>query len=153
MKVHNVFSAARDVDDAILIDMDYSGADGRTRAVVAYRASDPYSALTPLITQWLSDHPDQEILPYVPQPEPTPEELRAQMPVLSPLQFRDALIDADIMPEHVTAAIGQIPGEKERAKALNAWEYPTQFTRTDPLIDQIGVLFSLSPEQIDAMWP
>lgn len=46
----------------------------------------------------------------------------------------------------------QIPDEKQRAKALNAWEYPTQFTRTDPLIDQIGAMFSITPEQIDAMW-
>lgn len=84
--------------------------------------------------------------------EQTPEELRALMPELTPRQFRDSLIDADIMPDHVAAAIGLIPNEKQRAKALNAWEYPTQFTRTDPLIDQIGGMFSLTPEQIDAMW-
>lgn len=89
---------------------------------------------------------------YTPPPEPTSEELREQMPELTPRQFRDALIDADIMPDQVTAAIAQIPDEKQRAKALNAWEYPTQFSRTDPLIDQIGAMFSLSPEQIDTMW-
>lgn len=152
MKVHEVFSATATQDDCLLIDMDYTGSDGRTRGTVAYRSSDTYGPLTPLITQWLEDNPDQEILPYIQPPEPTPEELRALMPVLSPRQFRDALIDADIMPDQVTAAIAQIPDEKQRAKALNAWEYPTQFTRTDPLIDQIGAMFSLTPEQIDTMW-
>lgn len=82
----------------------------------------------------------------------SPEEQRAQMPPLTPRQFRDTLIDADIMPDDVTAAIDQIPDEKQRAKALNAWEYPTQFTRTDPLVDQIGAMFGLSPEDIDALW-
>lgn len=91
--------------------------------------------------------------PAPPEPEPpTPEYLRTQMQALTPRQFRDALVDADIMPDDVTNAISQIPDEKQRAKALNAWEYPTKFTRTDPLINQIGSMFSLTPEQIDDMW-
>lgn len=89
---------------------------------------------------------------YIEPQQLTPEELRALMPALTPRQFRDALIDADIMPDQVTAAIAQISDEKQRAKAMNAWEYPTQFTRTDMLIDQIGAMFSLTPEQIDVMW-
>lgn len=89
---------------------------------------------------------------HVPPPEPTPEELRAQLPPLTPRQFRDALIDHDIMPDDVTAAINQIADVKDRAKALNAWEYPTQFVRTEPLIEQIGAIFSLTPEDIDDMW-
>jgi len=91
--------------------------------------------------------------PPAPDPEPlTPEELREQMPPLTPRQFRDALIDHDIMPEQVTAAIGQIADVKDRAKALNAWEYPTQFDRTEPLIEQIGAMFDLTPDDIDDMW-
>lgn len=152
MEIHNVYSIEVMQDNSLLLDVEYTGNEGRTRTPVVYRASDPYSPLTPLITQWLTAHPDQEIIAYVPPPEPTPEELRELMPVLTPRQFRDALIDADIMPDHVTAAIGLIPNEKQRAKALNAWEYPTQFTRTDPLIDQIGGMFNLTPEQIDTMW-
>jgi hypothetical protein len=152
MEKHTVFTVQADIDDALLIDMDYTGVEGRTRSVVAYRASDSYGPLTPLITQWLTDHPDQEILPYIPAPEPTPEELRALMSALTPRQFRDALIDAGIMPEQVTAAIAQILDEKQRAKAMNAWKYPTQFTRTDQLIDEIGAMFSLTPEAIDVMW-
>ncbi|MBB5576387.1 MULTISPECIES: hypothetical protein [Rhizobium] len=82
----------------------------------------------------------------------SPEERRAAMPPLTPRQFRDALIDNDIMPDDVTAAINQIADSKARAKALNAWEYPTEFLRTDQLLEQIGASFSLSPDAIDAMW-
>lgn len=92
-----------------------------------------------------------EVTPQ-PIPEPTPEELRAAMRPLTPREFRDALIDNEIMPDQVTAAINQIADDKERAKALNAWEYPTQFTRTDPLVDQIGTIFGLTPEKIDKLW-
>lgn len=56
------------------------------------------------------------------------------------------------MPDDVTAAIQQIEDMKERAKALNAWEYPTQFDRLEPLIEQIGAVFNLTPERIDDMW-
>lgn len=72
MKIHEVFSVSADVDDALLVDMDYSGEEGRSRAIVAYRASDPYSPLTPAITKWLTEN-DHEILPYIP-PEPEPEQ-------------------------------------------------------------------------------
>lgn len=82
----------------------------------------------------------------------TTEEKRSAMPALTPRQFRDALIDNDIMPDEVTAAINQIADPKARAKALNAWQYPTEFLRTDQLLEQIGASFSLSPDAIDAMW-
>ncbi|AGB71812.1 hypothetical protein RTCIAT899_CH12155 [Rhizobium tropici CIAT 899] len=82
----------------------------------------------------------------------TIEQKRAAMPDLTPREFRDALIDNDIMPDQVTAAINGIADAKARAKALNAWEYPTMFSRTDHLLEQIGSSFDLSPEAIDAMW-
>lgn len=82
----------------------------------------------------------------------TTQEKRAAMPPLTPRQFRDALVDSDIMPDDVTGAINQIADPKARAKALNAWEYPTEFLRTDQLLEQIGASFDLSPDAIDAMW-
>lgn len=85
-------------------------------------------------------------------PEPTLEERRAAMRPLTPREFRDALIDNDIMPDQVTAAINQMEDLKARAKALNAWEYPTEFTRSDPLVEQIGTIFGLTPEMIDKLW-
>lgn len=92
------------------------------------------------------------IQPWKEPTAPTPEERRAVMRHLTPREFRDILIDNDIMPDHVAAKINEISDPKVRAKAFNAWEYPTEFIRVDPLIDQIGVMFGLSPEQIDMLW-
>lgn len=70
MEIHEVYSIVADQGGALLIDMDYTGLAARKRASYAYRASDQYSPLTSLITQWLADNP-HEILPYVPLvPEP-----------------------------------------------------------------------------------
>lgn len=104
-------------------------------------------------TRWLYEAAlaSGEVTPYV-APVPTPEETRAAFRPLTPREFRDALIDNDIMPDQVTAAIEAIPEAKARAKAINAWEYPTEFIRTDPLIDTISAVFNLTPEKIDEMW-
>lgn len=88
----------------------------------------------------------------VPAPEPTAEELRAKLRPLTPREFRDALIDNNIFPEDVTAAIQEIPDAKARAKALNAWEYPLEFRRDDPLVDQIAASFGMMPEAVDDLW-
>lgn len=93
-----------------------------------------------------------EIAPYVPPKPLTPDELRAKLPALTPREFRDILIDNNIMPDDVTAEILRIPDLKTRAKTLNAWEYPVEFNRTDPHVDIIGAGFGLSPLQIDKMW-
>ena len=89
-------------------------------------------------------------------PVPTPEELRAQMPDKTPREFRDILIDEGILtdddPDEVTQAIQQVPFDKERIKALNAWQYMVTAQRSDPYIDMIGALFDLSPEDIDLLW-
>jgi hypothetical protein len=84
--------------------------------------------------------------------ELTPEQKRALMAPLTPRDFRDALIDNDIFPEDVTAAIQEIPDAKARAKALNAWEYPLEFRRDDPLVDQIAASFGMMPEAVDDLW-
>lgn len=90
------------------------------------------------------------------EPTLTIEQKRALMPVKTPREFRDILIDegvlTDAVPDEVTIAIQQIPFDKERAKALNAWQNPTMFTRTDPYIDMIGAMFGLTPEDIDLLW-
>lgn len=151
-QIHEVFSVTKTVDGALSIDADFTGVSNgeRMRAEYILRDGDEFGS-APMFRQWVADN-SPKILPYTPPPEPTPEELRAQMPPLTPRQFRDALIDHDIMPDSVTAAISQIADVKERAKALNAWEYPTQFVRTEPLIEQIGAIFNLTPEDIDDMW-
>lgn len=151
MKIHKVHTINATPDDCLLIDMDYTGIEGHTRATVAYRASDPYSPLTSIITQWLADN-NPEILPYTPPPEPTPEELRAQMPGKTPREFRDILTDMGIFPHMVVEKINEIPFDIERQKALNAWDVSTSISRTDPYVDMIGAMFDKTPADIDAAW-
>lgn len=89
-------------------------------------------------------------------PEATIDDFRRAMPDKTPREFRDILIDegkmTDAIPDEVTVAIQQIPFDKERAKALNAWQNPTMFSRSDPYIDMIGAMFGYTPEDIDRLW-
>ncbi|OEI84348.1 hypothetical protein BR10RB9215_C11150 [Brucella sp. 10RB9215] len=122
---------------------------GKLPYAVGHRTDTPYGMK---LWRELQDGVHGPIAPYVPPPELTAAEKRAMMPTRTPREFRDRLIDNNIMPEDVTAQINRISDPKLRAKALNAWEYPTEFSRLDPLIDEIGAMFGLSPEDIDAMW-
>lgn len=91
--------------------------------------------------------------PPLPEPEPpTLDEIRAAMPTLSPVQFRFLLLGIGFSGDDVNAAIAGIPDPTEREKASIFWEYATYFERINPLIDQIGALLGLTPEQIDDAW-
>lgn len=84
--------------------------------------------------------------------EETDMDRRAKMPTLSPVQFRKMLRGQGITAAMVEAAIAGIAEEDLRADASDAWEYATFFERLNPLIDMIGALLGLTPEQIDAAW-
>lgn len=87
------------------------------------------------------------------EPEPpTPEQIRAAMPQLSPVQFRFLLLSIGFSGDDVNAAIAAIPDPVAQEKASIYWEYATYFERLNPLIDQIGALLGLTPEQIDEAW-
>ena len=81
--------------------------------------------------------------PYVPPPEPTPEEIlaaeRAAM-VCTPAQMRLALHRMDLLQQVQAIADGD-------PEASIVWEYATQIVRTSPLIEALGTDFT--PEQID----
>lgn len=118
-----------------------------------------HSAAFPEIALPTKEIPISEVddnTPIVNQEELTIEQKRALMPVKTPREFRDILIDEDILtdatPDEVTVAISNIPFDKERTKALNAWQNMTEARRDDPYIDMIGAMFGYTPEQIDALW-
>ena len=81
--------------------------------------------------------------PYVPPPEPTPEEIlaaeRAAM-ICTPAQMRLALHRMDLLQQVQAIADGD-------PEASIVWEYATQIVRTSPLIEALGTDFT--PEQID----
>lgn len=155
MDIDKCYSFTATQDDCIVVDISFNDGEITKRIDYYYRASDVYSPLTPLITQWIADN-NPVILPYEPPPASTPEEIRADMPDKTPREFRDILIDEGILtdanPDEVTLAIQEIPYDIERAKALNAWQNPTMFSRSDPYIDMIGAMFGLTPEDIDRLW-
>lgn len=125
------------------------------RQVVSGSALNHDGAYTsPAVVGWR--HGEYELVeaPPLPEPpEPTLEELREKMPVLTPRQFRDILADIGIFSQMVTDKINKIPFDIERQKALNAWEVMTEAVRVDPYIDMIGAMFGKSPEDIDLAWP
>lgn len=84
--------------------------------------------------------------PVVPYTPPTAEELRALMPSLSPRQIRLALASVDIHEADVDAALAGDP------VGMIEWKHSTQFERLHPLIDSLGLVFSISPEEIDSLW-
>jgi len=79
-------------------------------------------------------------------PVGTPEQLRAKMPPLSPRQIRLALLTEGITEEQVDTALADNPA------GLIEWKYATQYERTHSLIAAMGLLFSLSDEEIDDLW-
>jgi len=72
--------------------------------------------------------------------------------VLSPVQMRRGLRSLGVLPEHVQAAIDQIPDEAARADAHDQWEYALGFERSNPLIATLGMALGLKDEDIDAAW-
>lgn len=87
-----------------------------------------------------------------PELEQTPMDIRAAMPQLSPVQFRFLLLSIGFSGDDVNAAIAAIPDPVAQEKASIYWEYATYFERLNPLIDQIGALLGLTPEDIDTAW-
>ena len=154
---------------AVLTHVDYAGVSSHTAGIVVSdldndaTITDMKGFISSLIlgdanllSVHLSDLNFKDTLanavPYSTAPEPTLEELRAQMPDKTPREFRDILTDMGIFPHMVSAKINEIPFDIERQKALNAWEVSTHISRTDPYVDMIGVMFDKSPAEIDTAW-
>lgn len=122
--------------------------DFESDVVQTVRPDDPYG-LGPVIRDWMAENPDFPIDPYVP---PTVEEVRKGMQPLTARQFRLGLVNANISPATVTAAIAAMAAGPDRDKAQIEWEYATTFNRMHPLIATVGAALGLSEAQIDAMW-
>lgn len=104
------------------------------------------------------------ILPYEEPPMPTPEEIRANMPQLSMVDFRrklrgikvveregetelDGIYEADILEK-----IDLIADKELAAEARDYFLYAQYIERINPWVDILGAMFDLSPEEIDNIW-
>lgn len=149
MQINEVTEIHRTAEEDVLLIYANITASGETLDVVhAYRSSDPHG-LGPVFNGWLALNPEFPILDYVP---PTTEAQRELMPDLTGRQLRLALIGNGITTSQVTTAIGSIPNELDRDKAMVEWEYASSFARLHPLIATVGAALGLTDEQIDAMW-
>lgn len=116
-----------------------------------YSPDDPHG-LSPVLKDWIEDHPEFPIGAYAPPPPPTLEELRAQIPPLTARQLRLGLVRHGISLSSVTVTIEAMPAGPEKEKAQIEWEYATTFNRMHPLIATVGAALNLTDIQIDAMW-
>lgn len=69
---------------------------------------------------------------------------------LTSRQIRLWLLTKGITGNTVIEAIKLIPDEIAKETALVNWEYSTVFERSNPLIDAVGSILGLTPEEIDS---
>ncbi len=113
--------------------------------------TDPYG-FSPEIRQWFLDNPEFVIGPYVPPPEPTPDELRALMPALPRLTFRNRFKAAGMTTAVINSAIASIDDESIQEDMQIAWEDTQSFGRLDPFVIMVATYAVKTPEQIDTIW-
>jgi hypothetical protein len=78
--------------------------------------------------------------------------LRAWSIPVTPRQFKLALLDIDVFPDTVEAAIATIEDLKLRVAAQIEWREASTFRRDHPLLLQIAPLLGATDEQLDAIF-
>lgn len=94
------------------------------------------------------------------EPEPpTPEQIRAAMPVIYPTDFAlllKGLVTANypngVLPSDVEAIIAAIPDQATRELARWDFNRAGKFERSNAWIDIIGAQFPMTPEEMDVAW-
>lgn len=147
--LHNVVAVAATFEGGVYhVVADFTAAGERVEGPFGLNPGDAGDLAT-AIRQWLVNHPDFPIAPYVP---PTDEENRERLQPLTARQFRLGLVEAGISPSTVSVTIAAMPAGPDRDKAQIEWEYATTFNRMHPLIATVGAALGLTDVQIDAMW-
>ncbi|EEQ96329.1 Hypothetical protein OINT_1001755 [Brucella intermedia LMG 3301] len=84
--------------------------------------------------------------------EPTPEEKRELMPVITKRQLRLTLVRNGISLAQVEAAIAAMPEGLPKQEAEIEWADASEFRRLHPTLLLVAQALNLSEEQVDAMW-
>lgn len=97
---------------------------------------------------------DPALNEWVPNPafEPTPEEKRELMPVITKRQLRLTLVRNGISLGQVEAAIAAMPEGLQKQEAEIEWADASEFRRLHPTLLLVAQALNLSEEQVDAMW-
>jgi len=96
----------------------------------------------PALNEWVSN----------PAFEPTPEEKRELMPVITKRQLRLTLVRNGISLAQVEAAIAAMPEGLPKQEAEIEWADASEFRRLHPTLLLVAQALNLSEEQVDAMW-
>ncbi len=96
---------------------------------------------------------EAESLPRMPKPgwKYDGKECFPDIPDITPRQARQAIVLNGYSIEYIDGVISSLP-EPSRTLALIEWEYSTAFVRRNPLVDQIGFVLGLTPDQMDELW-
>lgn len=84
---------------------------------------------------------------FVPPAEPTPEELREQMPPITKRQLRLTLVRNGISLSDLDSAILSMGDE-----VIIEWQDASEYRRLHPLLNQVAEHLNLTQEQVDNMW-
>lgn len=111
----------------------------------ASRPEDQFG-LNPAVRRWLDiNEGGYSIIPYVPPPPPTADELRSRMSALSRRQLLLALASIGVTEDTVSAVITD-------PLDMIEWKHATTFERLHPVLVGAAISLSLPPEQVDALW-
>lgn len=105
-----------------------------------------------LILQWIVDHPEFPIDPYVVPEPPTIEEIREAMPTLTRRQLRLGLINNGIYPSQAQTIIDAMPSGVAKEKFSVEWNDGDQFRRLHSSIVTMLAALLLTSEDIDTLW-
>jgi hypothetical protein len=83
---------------------------------------------------------------------PTPAQIRAAMPALSPRQFWLAASRINITKADVLALVDAMEDKAAAADMRIEITETVSFQRTNLAIDQLAALLSITPEQLDSLW-
>jgi hypothetical protein len=85
-------------------------------------------------------------------PEPTPDELRANFPELSPPRFWKAARQVGITKSMVLTEIDKVTDENLREDMLIDLDECTSFIRLNSTVVIVATFFNIPPEQLDDLW-
>lgn len=83
---------------------------------------------------------------------PTPEQIRAAMPTLTPRQFWLAASRIDITKDAVLALVDAMEDKQAASDMRIEITETVSFQRTNEAVDQLATLLAITPEQLDSLW-
>lgn len=84
--------------------------------------------------------------------QPTADELREMLPVLTSRQIRLGILSAGRSIEKFEVAISQIEEELEREKMLVEWQHASAFSRGHPIVALMASSLDFSQHDLDVLW-